>query len=376
MNVLIYGAGNGIAIFTARYLHYTGHTPILADHCKYSRGFYSRYCKKKYIFRNPANNKEGFREELRDCLERDGVGLLLPTTDETMFNVICAKESIPKSTRVLFPLDSKKVCYVLDKSNIPLISKGTGVKTPLTYVLDDNLKDPEIEVLKVPYVVKKAYSVAGDGFIKIDTRGRLKEIYEKIKNKYPGEKYLLQEYISGTVYGACGVFEDKALRRFFSYKYIRKHPSPSGPATIWQADYNGNLKDAMHKILSFIEWNGFCQMDFIVEDKTGIPYIIDINPVHWYGMPNSMKKEFSCLEYYVNDKHNIDMEDEGGFYTTISLYKELQRILGGGIFKKDNLSRGSSYWHCMRGLRYSDFFWDPNPIILAPLLRFLRAIGC
>lgn len=372
MNVLIYGAGNSIAIFIARYLQSAGHTPILADHCKYSRGFYSRYCKKKYMFRNPANDRGGFFEDLRDCLKRERVELLLPTTDEAMFNVICAKESIPKNTRVLFPLNSKKVSYVQDKSNIPLISKGTGVKTPLTYALDGNLKDSDIEVLRAPYVVKKAYGVAGDGFKKIDSRGRLKEISEEIKNKCPGEKHLLQEYISGTVYGVCGVFEDKALRRFFSYKYIRKHPSPSGPATIWQADYNDRLEDAMYKILSFVEWNGFCQMDFIMEDKTGVPYIIDINPVHWYGMPNSMKKEFSCLEYYVNDKHNVDMEDEGGFYTTISLYKELQRILGGGVFKKSNLSTGSSYWHCMRGLRYSDFFWDPLPIMLAPFLRVLR----
>lgn len=370
MNVLIYGAGNSIAIFTARYLHYAGHTPILADHCKYSRGFYSRYCKKKYIFSSPDNDKEGLSKELLKCIKKEDIKLLLPTTDEALVKILEAKEFLPKDIKVLFPLDYEKIGYILDKSNIPFICEQAGVHTVPIWVINDEFKMMDLEEFKPAYVIKKVSGCGGDGFMKIDSVSQLEPELKKIKDKFPAKTYLVQEYIAGSVYGAGGIFEDNILKKFYSYKYVRRHPL-SGPATICQVEYVEAVKEAMSKVLKVLEWKGYCHMDFIIEEKSGMPYLIDINPVHWYSVPNSMSKSLNCIDYYICGAGNQTVENSNSnFYTTILFLRELQRILTGNLLRHSNSK--NSYWRSIIGLRLSDFYLDPWPVVLAPLLKILR----
>ena len=132
----------------------------------------------------------------------------------------------------------------------------------------------------------------------------------------------------------------------------------------------------MSKALEALQWEGFCQMDFIVEDKSQIPYLTDINPVHWYTVPYSLSEELNCLTYYINEgkEGEIKKNKPGGLYATISLTRELQRIATGGIFIK-SIPAGITYWQCLRGLKYADFYWDPLPVLLVPFLNIKKAHG-
>lgn len=376
MNVLIYGAGNSIAIFISRYLQYAGHTAILADSNKYCRAFYSRNCKKKYIFRSTDNDKEGFSKELLECIKKEDIKLLLPTTDEALVKIIKAKEFLPKDIKVLFPLDYEKIGYILDKSNIPSICEKSGIHTAPACIINGYSTITDFAKFNPPYAIKKVLGRGGESFMKIDSMNQLEQELNKIKKNFPAKTYLVQEYILGPVYGAGGVFEDNALKKFYSYKYVRRHPYLSGTSTLCQVDHVEAIKEGMSKVLKVLEWKGYCHMDFIMEEKSGMPYLIDINPVHWYSVPNSMLKDLNCLDYYLHGvaENHTEGNSEGNFYTTVWFLRELQRIFTGGIFRKSNST--NNYWHYISGLRRSDFYWDPLPVVLTPFLKLLRRKYC
>ena len=374
MNVLIYGAGNSVAIFIARYLSAQGHTAILADSTKFARGFYSRYCTRKYLFRDPSQDAEGFSNDLKDCVDTEKPGLILPTTDEALINLVKAQVSIPDWAKLISPLDYEKIRYVFDKSNIPSICEKAGVHTAPICVIDNDFRVSDTHKIKVPCALKKVYGIAGDGFRVFHSRETLEEYLEQMRGPSSRAEYLLQEFVPGRVYGAGAVFEDNELKQFFSYEYIRRYPKLSGPITVSRVDYLDSVREEMQKILRTLEWDGFCHMDFILEEKTRRPCLIDINPVHWYSVPNSSSDELNCLSHYLNgeganDDANVD---SGATYTTISLYLEAKRILAGETLKESGSPADSSYWRCLQGLRWSDFYWDPLPMIIVPLLRILR----
>lgn len=377
MNVLIYGAGNSIAISIARYLYQNGHRAILADSRKYVRAFYSKYCEKKYLFRNPDYDKEGFSADLKNCIQKEGVQLLLPTWDKGLFDLIDVKESIPRVVKVLCPMDYGKISYVVNKKNIPAISEKADIDVVPSFIIDEKLSMSDVESIAPPYALKLEYGVSGEGFKKADSLKDLEKKIKKIKSQGLQKKYLIQKYISGPVYGAGGIFENNELKRFFSYKYIRRHPCLAGNSTVRIVDLKDSIREAMSKVLKVLQWEGFCHMDFVISGENQRPYLLDINPVHWYSVPASVSRKFNCLSYYLDksvSEGNVKNEDRD-MYATISIIRECQRIATGGMFKKVKPSNDIGYQHYIKALRYSDFYWDPLPILLAPLLKLIRSEG-
>lgn len=373
MNVLIYGAGNSIAISTAICLSKAGHNPILADTRRHVRGFYSRYCKGKYIFRGPDGDERGFASDLNDCLRKEKVELILPTYDDALFHLMGAKNSIPDDVQVTFPMDHEKIRYVMDKKNIPSTCSRAGIDAIPTYSITGNFDISSMERIVPPYVLKLGYGVSGKGFMKVNTLQELKKELSRIRREGMEDRYLLQKYISGAVYGAIGVFQDNALKCFSSYRYIRRYPPLAGNPTICAVDHKEGIRSAMSKVLATLQWEGFCQMDFIIEDNSGIPYLSDINPVHWYSVPNSLSERFNCLTHYIGREEGkkVLKGGKGDFYTTISAIREMQRIVTGREFRK-GAPDGIGYWSRLQGIQGSDFYWDPLPVVLAPLLKLLR----
>lgn len=373
MNVLVYGAGNWIAISAARYLHKAGHNAILADTGNYFRGFYSRYCDKRYIFRDPDRDKGGFCSDLYDCIKREDVGLLLPTSDKALFDLIGIGENIFENVKVPVPLGHEKITYVTNKSNIPFICDRAGIGVVPTRLIGDDFNGVDLKDIPPPYVIKPVYGLSGEGVIVVENLEHLKERLEGIKSGGLGDRYLLQSFISGEVYGAGGIFEGKDLKHFYSYRYMRRYPLPGGQPTICLVDFRENIKDAISKVLSSLQWVGFCHMDFIIDEKTRIPYLTDINPIHWYSVPYSLSEEVNCLNHYLDERKGKNKgTDSPKYYATISIVRELQRIAG-GAFWREKAPKDPGYWRCLRSLKRSDFCWDPFPVILAPLLRLLRS---
>lgn len=371
MNVLIYGASNAIAINIARFLSRAGHTAIMADNDRYSRAFFSRSCGKKYLLRDPRTDGDGFRNDMAACLEREAIGLIVPTTDRTLLDLLDIQVVIPPYVLTPFPRDSSTVRYVMDKANLPELCARAGVLTPRTVRVDENFDTSAVDGLRAPFAIKRATGLGGEGFLRVEQREQLPHAVAAERRKAPQSTLLIQEYISGRVHGAGGLFDGEALRQFYAYSYVRRYPQ-SGSPTICRQQNMDALRLSLEKVLTTLRWNGYCQMDFIVDEKSGDPFLTDINPVHWYSIPFSVAAERHCLSRYLVSERAVAEPAPTAPYTTVSLLRELQRLLAGGVLRGTGPGLEKGYWEHYRHIRRNDWSWDPLPVVLAPVLKLLR----
>lgn len=373
MNILIHGASNVIAIGNARVLCLAGHRVVFSDTNKFARAFFSRYCTKRYLFKNPLSDRVGFAADLANCVEHEAIELIVPTTDQALLELAEAKDAIPDDVILPFPFDVSKLRYVSNKVNLPEICRVGGIKTPLTCSEKDYRKDNDRKPKIAPVVVKRAIGLAGVGFVRVEKLEMLDGVLAASRQKFPSDDLLIQEFIDGKVYGAGGVFDGQKLHRFYSYEYVRRHPSGSGSPTVCLQGHLTSIKAAMEKALAVLQWQGYCQMDFIVDSMSEEPCLVDINPVHWYTMPFSSSEELNSLFYYLGGgEHGHAGKTHA--YTTICLSRELLRILASIVRREPVSGSRQDCREYLVGFRRADFFWDPFPLMLAPFFRLFRFV--
>ena len=371
MNVLICGAANVIAIGTARLLLQAGHRAVLADSNRLARAFHSKYCATKYLFRDPAVDLAGFEKDLAECLRKERIALVVPTTDQALLDLVAARGAIPESVACPFPLEADKIRLVLQKGNFAGIGEAAGIRTPRT-LRHAEVKGLDPDGLTPPWVIKRAVGMAGEGLAKVAKRSMLAPILTRTMQRYPGEELLLQEYIDGKVYGAGGLFDGQGLRRFYCYEYVNRLPRGCGPATRCLLQRINPVREAFAKVVAALDWRGYCQMDFVVDNETLEPCLVDINPVHWYTMPFSASPELNSLWGYLGDAQNASAgESMVEPYATVCLSRELQRLLAIVAGHADRPAESLGLFAHARAFRRSDFYWDPLPILLIPFLRLL-----
>ena len=373
MNVLVHGATNVIAIGAARVLHRAGHRVFLSDTSKYNRAFFSKYCSGEKILKDPLEDWSSFEIGLSHYLEREDIRFIVPTTDKALLELVQAKDAIPeKVSTSLMQLDREKICYVLNKKNLPKICCSIHVKTPLTFPASRFQHPADAGFMTPPVVVKPAKGLAGEGFVKVYDSKSLGRVLINATKNYFVDDLLVQEFIQGKVYGAGGVFDGHQLESFYSYELINRHPSESGSPTVCRYRELTQLKELMTRVLTSLDWHGFCQMDFIVEQKTGEAYLIDINPTHWYTMPFSSSESINSLLFCLGEKIQ-QQKPKNRPYTTICLTGELQRILSWKTYRLSSSGWKYPWWQDYQGLRRNDFFWDPWPIILVPFIKLFKS---
>jgi len=355
MNVLLHGAANVIAIGTARIFQRAGHRVIHAGYDPFSRAFFSRFCRIKKILPDPGIDRAAYAEALARLIEEEAIALIVPTSDRDLLDLVASEDFIPDNVALPFPRELAMIRKVMDKGELPAICRVADVLTPQTWSLDAGVVIPPDTVK--PLVVKRRRGIAGEGFSRVDDPTLFGEIVERTRRLYPGEELLVQERVDGKVFGAGGIFVNGQIERFSAYEIVARHPAGYGTPTICCFTKGDDLREAMARVLSTVQWSGYCQMDFIVCEKTGEPYLVDINSVHWYTMPFSADPGLNTLFYYLGAQERPANRP----YTTLCLSRELQRRLGGGAGKG---------WP--KYLHRSDFYWDPAPIVFAPLLRRLR----
>jgi len=376
MKILIFGASNVIAIVSARVLADGGHDVVMSDTNAYARAFYSRYCRRKYIFPDRALNEDAFAVSLAECLDAEGIDLIVPTTNRALMDLAAIRTRLPSRVNLPASVDVNKLDYVLDKRNLPDICREAGVMTPVTVAVNDQLLAGANPALQAPVVIKRATGVAGDGFVKVERLEMLGGILKKSMQSYSKNDLLVQEFIDGKVYGAGGVFDGTQARGFYAYEYVKRYPRACGSPTLCLYQGPSALAESWEKVLTALQWRGYCQMDFIIDSRDKQPYLLDINPVHWYTMPFSSALGLNNLDCFLaKGDHSSNKLPPVSPYTTVCLTRELQRILA---FEWTNECRADvwkSYFRWFRGLRKADFYWDPFPVVLAMPLKILRLLA-
>lgn len=178
-------------------------------------------------------------------------------------------------------------------------AKRLGIRVPRQFAVCS--RETAIDAarqLSYPLVLKKGIGEAGLGVRVCQTEEQLLDClnlslfrqassYKRAIRKVLGreiswvpnnEALALQQYISGTPAIHCiAALNGKVLGGYTAIKECI-HPHPTGQATRIRFIDQPEVADAVARFIAHTEYNGFGDFEFLIEDKTGLPYFLECNP--------------------------------------------------------------------------------------------------
>ena len=281
MNAIVTNAKNRIAYSVVRSLGERGVDVYTADFVPVSMSFTSRFSKGHFIYPSPFKDQESFIDSIIENVRRFNARVLIPVFEET-FLLSKYKDIVSSHVAVAIP-DYDQVLTAHNKDRWMPLAQSLGIPVPRTFsikTLRDNGCDRS--GLRFPLLVKPYQGGGAWGISPIETPAELDALLTR--DTYldrSWERFCIQERIRGTVHCVAMLFNQGRLRGHVVYRQLRDLPFTGGQATLRVSIDSPIAAGHFQTLLEKLSWHGVCQADFVIEEGTGIPYLIDINPRLW-----------------------------------------------------------------------------------------------
>ncbi|WP_161630025.1 carboxylate--amine ligase [Desulfogranum mediterraneum] len=272
-----------------------------ADFKAQAMSFASRYSSGHFVYPSPFVDQKKFIRCLVENIQRLGARVLIPVLEETF---LISKYSHDLSQYVDMVVPSyKQILVAHNKDQWEAVARAHDIPVPLT-VTAASLQEQrgKVDDLPFPVLIKPKQGGGGWGVEKIDSADGLHRLLDA--DGYLGlplERFLVQEMIQGESHCVAMLFNRGALRAKVVYQQLRNFPVGFGQATMRVSVRNERAEHSFHTFLKSLEWHGVCQADFVVESRTGVPYLIDVNPRLWGGLAQALASgvDFPYLLYKI-----------------------------------------------------------------------------
>jgi hypothetical protein len=88
----------------------------------------------------------------------------------------------------------------------------------------------------------------------------------------------VESYVAGRPAYCTVLAQEGQMLAALSLEAIRTNPAPQGPSSIVRAIDCPLMEDAAGRLVAQLGFSGYCGLDFIIEEKTGLPYFLEFNP--------------------------------------------------------------------------------------------------
>jgi len=294
MSAIVTNAKNRIAYTVVRSLGGKGIPVYTADFVPLSMSFASRFSKGHFIYPSPFRDRAGFIASIVQNVRRLKADVLIPVFEET-FLLSKYKDEITRHVRMAVP-DYDQVLTAHNKDRWMPLAESLGVPVPRTFAAAE-LRKAGPKAAALPYaVLVKPYQGGGAW--------------------RPWERFSVQEKINGTVHCGAMLFSRGELKAHVVYRQLRDLPFTGGQATLRVSVDDPVAVGHLRRLLERLAWHGICQADFIVDEATGTPYLIDINPRLWGSLVQGIASgvDFPYLLYTLardGDTRRVDGFSKG-----------------------------------------------------------------
>ncbi|MGE4546116.1 MAG: ATP-grasp domain-containing protein [Pedobacter sp.] len=379
MNILVTNAKSRITYNIVKNLALKGHRVFCANSFSGAMTFYSRYCSGYFIYPSPFSGQKDFVDMLIYKIKKLKIDILIPVFEE-LFLISKYKNEIEKHVKIAIP-DYSKVLIAHNKNRWQPIAMKLGIPVPNSYSIFEFIEKPaKVDQLQFPVLFKPKQGGGGWGISRIDSVEVFREIL-KSGSYYglPFERFFVQEIISGETLCVAMIFSHGQFRGKTCYRQIREYPVFNGQATCRLSVANKEAEDYLQQLLEYLQWHGVCQVDFIIDNNTGKPYLIDINPRFWGSLVQGIASgvDFPNMICEIAAKGDVPIVE--------SFSEGVQtRWLGGelcGFVKHFNKAEKKTeflkdfFMPINKTKQLDDFSWnDPIPFFVWSLASLLNAI--
>ena len=366
MSALVTNAKNRIAYNIVRSLGKKGIPVYTSDFVSSSMSFFSRYSKGHFLYPSPYRKQEDFIVSLIQNCKRLKTDVLIPVFEES-FLIAKHKEKIENCVRVVLP-DYEQILFAHNKDRWEPLARRLGIPVPETFPIADLQSGKRcLSDLNYPVLMKPKQGGGAWAITQANSERELQILLAKATNEgLPWERFFCQEKISGETHCVAMLFNHGEMRAKVAYRQLRDYPVTGGQATLRVSIRSEAAEGHLQRLLEEMNWHGVCQADFIVDERTREPYLIDINPRFWGSLTQAIASgvDFPYLLYRI--AVNGDVEPQTAFKTGVAT-----RWIGGdlrGFLPLLRMSRfkakfAKEFFFPSTGVElYDDFSWgDPLP---------------
>lgn len=313
MRVLITDADHRNALAAVRALGKKGIYVVVGGTNKLEPAFFSKYCKKRYLYPNPED-EENFVKDLIAIIKKERIDVLLPIGVKACVIVSKNKKKFTKLTNLAIS-DYKIFLKAHDKSKTIKIANKIGIPCPKTFFPTSFEGTKQMaEKTGYPLILKARKGSAYSGIKIINNKYELRQKYYElvktdIKNDdiYDNRHPMVQEYIPGDTYDVCIFADHGRIIRAVTQKRLGTLPVTGG-AGIWNITTdNLGLMEYSKKIIQTMKYHGPAQIEFKL-DKKGKPRLMEINPKFWGTLDLSIQAEtnFPLIATEVAMGHKVE----------------------------------------------------------------------
>ena len=224
-----------------------------------------------YIIPYPNASRELLLERILYIHEKVKLDVIIPALDSELDNFIAISEQLNKKNIKLF-LPDKHQLKMRDKTMLKDTLEDSDVLLPETYTIQDSTAIAQVaEKIGYPMFVKGIFYEA---YLARNLQEAVGFFYY-IAGKW-GIPIILQKCIIGEELNTCAFSRNGKM---ISHVVMKKmYVTDKGKAWAGVTISNPDVSEMSNKILKKIGWNGGCELEYIMENKTGKIYLLEINP--------------------------------------------------------------------------------------------------
>ncbi len=297
MKVLITDADQRGSLVILRALSQNNVEAHVAGHQKKSISFYSRYSRKRHLYRDPFKDEQGFVRDIKHIVLEIGAGLIIPTTDRTLIPLSRHRDVFEGLSLLAIPSDDS-LWQTLKKELTLALAESLHVPFPRSYVARriEDLKGFARHRFRYPVVVKPSQSKIwkhGRGWeTSVRYAHRAEDLEEVVSRTIPLCPVILQEYTCGVGVGIEMLRWDGEIVAAFQHRRIREYPLTGGASTLRESEaLDPVLHDYAARLMDALSWNGVAMVEFKHDPESRKAYLMEINGRFWGSLALAIASE-------------------------------------------------------------------------------------
>jgi len=291
-HVLVTDGDQRATLAVVRSLGAAGHTVDVCSEQGRSLAGASVFASAEHRVASALDTPDAFVRDIRSVIATRKIDTLIPMTEAALLALLPVRDSLP-GVLIPFP-DAGAFERISDKAAVLATARTVGIHAPAQHTLDTPADAAALDyaTLQYPIVVKPARSVAG-GTSETTGATRLKLSVEHAANadelrhtveRMDARAYplLLQQRIVGPGIGIFLLLWDGEQLAAFSHRRIREKP-PAGGVSVYRESIplDDTLAVRSRALLEAFGWRGVAMVEYKVDARTGIPYLMEINGRFW-----------------------------------------------------------------------------------------------
>lgn len=253
-----------------------GRRVVAASHLNVCTGMFSRYVSRRVRSPNAQEQPEDYKNWLLTFLASNKIDMLYPVGDVATDLVAQVQGQAREHARLVIP-PYERFRVARDKILTMQAADRCGVPIPRTWYPDeDDLAGHEDQIV-FPSLIKPALSAGARGIVFLDSFAQLQRELPRVRAEF-GRCYV-QEFVPGTQQKADAVIGPSGeLLSGLVYDKLRYYPPAGGSSVLNRTVCRPDVIDSVAAMLSELGWFGFCDFDFITDERDGVARLIEINP--------------------------------------------------------------------------------------------------